>query len=104
MEPCADGETYEHERDHERIAGQRREVWGVIVDRQWHTLSEISVIARAPEASVSARLRDFRKEKFGGHQIERRYVGDGLWEYRLGGDDEGSAVGVVDGGDGVGRS
>jgi len=36
-----------------------------------------------PEASVSARLRDLRKEKFGGHVVERRAVKRGLFEYRV---------------------
>ena len=35
-----------------------------------------------PEASVSARLRDLRKKRFGSHIITRRYVSDGLWQYR----------------------
>ena len=49
----------------------------------WYKLHEIATQTNDPEASVSARLRDLRKAKFGGHEIERRYVGDGLWEYRM---------------------
>jgi hypothetical protein len=36
-----------------------------------------------PEASISARLRDFRKEQFGKHVVERRRRSQGQWEYRL---------------------
>ena len=80
---CADGETYEHDRDHNRLALQRVAVWDCIVNGAWWTLAGIAQTTGHPEASVSARLRDFRKEKFGNHIIERRYVEDGLWEYRV---------------------
>jgi len=36
----------------------------------------------ASEAGISARIRDLRKPKYGGHTIERRKNGS-LWEYRL---------------------
>jgi len=52
-------------------------------DGLWHTLAEMSSRLGFPEASVSARLRDLRKDKFGGRVVERRYVLNGLWEYRL---------------------
>jgi putative component of toxin-antitoxin plasmid stabilization module len=34
--------------------------------------------------TVSARVRDLRKAKYGAHIVDRRYVGHGVWEYRLG--------------------
>jgi len=80
---CASGQTYEHERDHARLAKQREAVWKWIRGGEWWMLWELQLVTNAPEASISARLRDFRKPKFGGHTIERRYVSDGLWEYRL---------------------
>jgi hypothetical protein len=47
----------------------------------YFTLEEISAKAAAPEASVSARLRDLRKA---GHTVHRRRRGTGhLWEYAL---------------------
>jgi hypothetical protein len=49
----------------------------------WLTLHEISVGTGDPEASVSARLRDLRKTKFGGHEVERQNLGGGRWVYRL---------------------
>ena len=55
-------------------------------DGAWRTLDEISVAVGAPPASVSARLRDLRKEKFGAHLVERRSRGErgrGLYEYRV---------------------
>jgi hypothetical protein len=53
-----------------------------MLDHQWHTLADLATTGD-PEASVSARLRDLRKPKFGGFHIERRYVSAGLWAYRL---------------------
>lgn len=71
--------------DHARIARQRRAVFLLMRDAVWRTLAHISESTAFPEASVSARLRDFRKEKYGGHTVDRRRVrpGSGLWEYRL---------------------
>ena len=54
-----------------------------MLDHEWHTLYGLSLTTLAPEASVSARLRDLRKQKYGAHTIERRHIGSGLWEYRL---------------------
>jgi len=39
---------------------------------------------QASEGGVSARLRDFRKEKFGSHTVNRRRkAGGGTFEYQL---------------------
>lgn len=83
--PDFDGETYAPAFDYERLGKQARRVWDVIGTGGWLTLSEISGYTGDPEASVSARLRDFRKEKFGSMTIEHRRRGDpsaGVWEYR----------------------
>jgi hypothetical protein len=58
-------------------------VLAFIQDERWHTLSEIAAHTKDPEASVSARLRDLRKPRFGSHTIEREYVERGLFRYRL---------------------
>src|SRR5687768_6926666 len=84
-----DGVTYDHGRDSERLATQLRAVRALMSDGQWRTLSEIvlalltdhAIVASTP--SVSARLRDLRKAKFGGHTIGREYVSAGLWRYRM---------------------
>ncbi len=81
--PDFDGETYDRARDHQRLTGEMAVVFRLMEDGDWRTLHEISAQTLAPEASVSARLRDLRKAKFGGHTVERRYVTAGLWEYRL---------------------
>jgi hypothetical protein len=81
--PRFDGSTYDHNRDGERLTGQLQRVFAAMSDGNWRTLAELSGLAGGTEAAVSARLRDLRKERFGGHTVEREYVADGLWRYRL---------------------
>lgn len=50
---------------------QLNKVLEVMADHKPHSLDEIASIVVASESSVSARLRDLRKEKFGGLNIER---------------------------------
>ena len=78
-----DGDTYDHDRDHERLFAQLGRVRRVMLDARWHTLHEVSALTGDPPASVSARIRDLRKQKFGGHIVDRQYLHDGLWQYRL---------------------
>lgn len=84
--PEFDGDTYDHDRDHMRLGAQAQRVADLISDGQWRTLEEIASATGDPQASVSARLRDLRKPKFGRHEVERRQRHDdvpGLYEYRL---------------------
>ena len=83
--PSFDGVTYEAGRDGNRLYAQLARVWLCLRDYQWHTLPELARVTGDPEASISARLRDLRKRKFGGYTVERRYVAQGLWAYRLAG-------------------
>lgn len=84
--PDMDGVTYEPTRDRARLTGQLAAVYRLMRDGRWRTLYDISVEAGGSEASVSARLRDLRKPQFGRYTVERRNVGGGLWEYRIGGE------------------
>lgn len=89
--PFFDGETYEAEADRDRLAGLLRAVFLAMADGQWRALPLIQHIVRqqnatwSSEASISARLRDLRKERFGAHKIERRRKaeGSGTYQYRL---------------------
>jgi len=78
-----DGETYEAKHDFDRLKGQLQRVFRIMKDGQWRSLSHLALVAGVSEASVSARLRDLRKDKFGGHQVERKRYEGGLWLYRL---------------------
>lgn len=86
------GETFVPAFDAERLTGQYKRVWDVMKDGRWMTLAEIKAAVifnfdhHDSEAAISARLRDFRKKRFGGHRVERRRRGsakNGLFEYSL---------------------
>lgn len=79
-----DGATYEPAKDKKRLARQLTLVRTLMSDGNWRSLARIAKALGAPEASVSARLRDLRKAKFGGLNVERRRVsGRGTFEYRV---------------------
>ncbi len=80
-----DGATYNPSLDHIRLTGQLARVYDVMQDGEWITLAVLSDRAKAPESSCGARLRDLRKDKFGGHTVERtrHMLYPGLFLYRL---------------------
>ena len=78
-----DGETYSSPRDGRRLTKQLERVRLLMWDGRWRSLAAISEAVEAPSASVSARIRDLRKPKFGGYTVERRNAGGGVWDYRL---------------------
>lgn len=77
------GADYIPERDDVRLTGQILRVWDVVNDNCWHTLKEIADKTGDPEASISAQLRHLRKPRFGGYIVEREYINDGLYKYRV---------------------
>ena len=81
--PTPRGITYEPMLDGRRLARQAAIVYAFIADGNWRTLYQISENTGFPEASISARLRDFRRIE--GHRVQRRRVPDhpGLWQYRM---------------------
>jgi hypothetical protein len=81
--PDHDGETYEPGLDKPRLNKQTRRVFDVMADRRWHTLREIANVTGDPEASISARIRDLRKPKFGEFVIDRDRDDNGLFYYKL---------------------
>lgn len=84
-----DGVTIDPKSDQIRLTGQLKavfELWEGRLYRHWWSLEEIKVCIGGSEAGISARLRDLRKDKFGGHTVNKRRRGDpknGLWEYQL---------------------
>lgn len=68
--------------DRLRLGDQLRRVADFMGKGGWYSLEEISIATGAPEASVSARLRDLRRPKCGCWTVERRRRSGGLWEYR----------------------
>lgn len=87
MTTLFDGESFDPRYDAERLGDQMRRVWDVARDGAWRTPAEWEAAVGANWASVGARLRDFRKEKFGGMTVERRrwagHESSGVWQYRL---------------------
>ena len=78
-----DGESYDGDRDENRLARQYRAVFDLMADAEWRTPPEMEEWTGYTWASISARLRDMRKPRFGAHTVNRRYVHDGLYEYQL---------------------
>ena len=78
-----DGSDYDHKRDGIRLTGQLERVFDVMKNGQWITLRELADRSRCPEASASAQLRNLRKERFGGFEIEKKYDHMGVFFYRL---------------------
>ena len=81
-----DGKAYDPELDQARLSKQIYRVYKLMRDGKWRTLREIHDATNGPEASVSACLRDFRKERWGRNTVNKQRRGDpkqGLWEYQL---------------------
>lgn len=77
------GSDYDPVRDDVRLTGQLLRVWNVMSSGQWRTLDQISKETGDPAASISAQLRHLRKQRFGGHTVEKEHMGNGLYRYRV---------------------
>jgi len=72
-----------------RLQTQLYCVYAIMHDGGWRTIWQIVWILKQKfgldvmQTSVSARLRDLRKPKFGSHDVQRDNVGAGEWRYRL---------------------
>ncbi len=78
-----DGNDYVHSRDSSRLTGQIQRIYNTIQNGNWFTLGELADLTGAPEASISAQLRNLRKQRFGNHIIEKKHLDNGLYSYRL---------------------
>lgn len=81
--PHFDGPDLLQDRDAPRLTEQLKRIFGAMAGSQWRTLSELAELTGDPPASVSARLRDFRKPKFGEWIVEKEYIRNGLYRYRI---------------------
>jgi hypothetical protein len=77
------GSDYVPARDDDRLRGQQLRIWELMRDGRWLTLGQIAEGTGDPEASISAQLRHLRKPRFGSHTVNKRYRGDGLFEYQV---------------------
>lgn len=66
-----------------RLMNQLQRVYHVMRNGDQYTLSGLAMLAKAPEGSVAARIRDLRKPRFGQFTIETKSLDHGLYGYRL---------------------
>lgn len=85
LEGHRDGDTFDPDVDLKPLNKQMLRVYlslNIGTTGGWKSIEDISLETGDPGASVSARIRDFRKAKFGGHTVERIRAGR-TWYYRL---------------------
>jgi hypothetical protein len=80
-----DGETFDPTQDFDRLKTQFDKVKHLMTTPhgRWWTIPELVQLVGGSEASISARIRDLRKKKFGAFDVERHRRSGGLWEYRV---------------------
>lgn len=87
--PLFGGSTYVPERDAQRLGTQLAAVRQILLQGDWWRLGDLTdAVASltgcmASQTGVSARVRDLRKHRFGGYQVEKRALGRGVWLYHL---------------------
>ncbi len=99
--PQFNGSDYDAVFDQSRLSGQIQRVHECMKDGVWRTLDEIAKQTTAMKkaaakdgvevsedgaSSISAQLRNLRKQRFGSYTVDKRSRGDrekGLYEYRL---------------------
>tara|TARA_R110000851_G_scaffold829_3_gene2807 strand:+ start:391 stop:708 length:318 start_codon:yes stop_codon:yes gene_type:complete len=82
--PLFDGVHYDEGKDKERLTRQMEGVYDCISSGEWKTVAEISLSTGFQQPSISAQLRNLRKEKFGGLDVEGRYrAATRIFEYKL---------------------
>ena len=78
-----DGADIDQERDDARLKQQINIIRKRMENAGWLTVQQLSQELGYPATSVSAQIRNLRKDKFGGRYVERRYQGNGLYEFKL---------------------
>lgn len=58
-----------------------------MVGGDWWTIAQMALVLGCSECTASARIRDQRKSRFGGHKIVKRLRPGGYYEYRMVTDD-----------------
>lgn len=86
FDPKFSGSDYDPKLDQNRLENGITRIFNLMKNGMWVTLEVISKNTKIGESSVSAQLRNLRKDHFGGHTIEKRRKGEktnGVWEYKL---------------------
>jgi DNA-binding transcriptional regulator GbsR (MarR family) len=63
--------------------GLLKRLYAVMLGGEEYTLDQLSVMLGADTPSISARIRDLRKWKYGANTIVRRHLGDRVYGYSL---------------------
>jgi DNA-binding CsgD family transcriptional regulator len=77
------GADYKHDRDSARLTNQYNDIFNLMADGEFRSLSKIAALTGHHESSISAQLRHMRKERFGSHTVNKKHKGKGLFEYQL---------------------
>lgn len=79
-----DGSSYEPGEDFERLTSQLEKVRDLMLDGHWRSPQEIvGILHCGSDSAITARLRDLRKKRFGGFEVECMRVNKGLFRYRV---------------------
>jgi hypothetical protein len=54
----------------------------IMAGNGWFTIKFIASYLHCTETGASARIRDQRKAKYGGHAVQRKLLG-GVWHYQV---------------------
>ena len=61
----------------------REMVLMLLEDGNWWTLDNLSAKTGRNKSHLASRIRDLRTKKHGSHNIEKRFIGESLCQYRL---------------------
>lgn len=82
MTPLERFDQHEPPRAYGELKVSHHNILNVMRD-EWWTIHDVAEATGYSESSASALMRDFRKDKFGGHALERRHVDGNLYAYRI---------------------
>ena len=83
VNPDFDGDDYVADRDNARLTNQIDKVRMYMENAGYLTVKQIAADLKQPEPSVSAQIRNLRKDRFGARTVNREYRGDGCYAFKL---------------------
>ena len=78
-----DGITYSEVLDGPRLTSQLFRTKKLMADGKWRSLPAIAKVVGGSESAISARLRDLRKARWGGFNVECVRLTGGTFMYRI---------------------
>ena len=83
VNPDFDGDDYVANRDNTRLTNQIDKVRMYMENAGYLTVKQIAADLKQPEPSVSAQIRNLRKDRFGARTVNREYRGNGCYAFKL---------------------